>query len=352
MAAPSASVPRPCIDLTLDDDDDDNDVYRYAKRPREDSRPHYIPPPPPPQPPPQPQPQPYRPPFAGPSLLRQHPPPFSAQTQSIIDLTGSPSPPPPSISSRHAFQPPLPVDLPPKTPVCIGLLTVTALVVYQVPYIISQNPGVTEWVIVRLFYEHDPDKSTNKETIHIRTPSGSFPTGESTSSKGFAVVEQRVADFLGPILGKGLIRLDAKIRKSTGQVRQPHIYIQQWILIPSIKLPMLTLQMLVYTPKGNINVVGNYLHQSNLILSHPAPPHDMQRLTNYHYFNPHHGLQEAQQQAILAANPLNILTQQNQPRWSTPTSTTKSIEVQRSQVDELFRTLKDGDELLETEPGA
>jgi len=115
---------------------------------------------------------------------------------------------------------------------------------------------------------------------------------------------------------------------------------------------MLALQMLVYTPKGNINVVGNYLHQSNLILSHPAPPHDMQRLTNYHYFNPHHGLQEAQQQAILAANPLNILAQQNQPRWNTPTSTTKNIEVQRSQVDELFRTLKDGDEFLETEPGA
>lgn len=78
----------------------------------------------------------------------------------------------------------------------------------------------------------------------------------------------------------------------------------------------------------------------------------MQRLTNYHYFNPHHGIQEAQQRVIMAANTLNILTQQNQSRWSTPTSTTKSVEVQRSQVDELFRTLKDGDELLETEPGS
>jgi len=77
----------------------------------------------------------------------------------------------------------------------------------------------------------------------------------------------------------------------------------------------------------------------------------MQRLTNYHYFNPHHGIQEAQQRAIMATNTLNVLTQQNQGRWNTPTSTTKSVEVQRSQVDELFRTLKDGDELLETEPG-
>lgn len=30
--------------------------------------------------------------------------------------------------------------------------------------------------------------------------------------------------------------------------------------------------------------------------------------------------------------------------------TGKSVEVQRSQVDELFKSLKDGDELVETEP--
>lgn len=30
--------------------------------------------------------------------------------------------------------------------------------------------------------------------------------------------------------------------------------------------------------------------------------------------------------------------------------TGKSVEVQRSQVDELFKSLKDGDELAETEP--
>ncbi len=40
----------------------------------------------------------------------------------------------------------------------------------------------------------------------------------------------------------------------------------------------------------------------------------------------------------------------DQSRWSTPNSSGKSVEVQRSQVDELFKTLKDGDELAETEP--
>jgi len=37
-------------------------------------------------------------------------------------------------------------------------------------------------------------------------------------------------------------------------------------------------------------------------------------------------------------------------RWSTPTAPTKTIEVQRVQVDELFQILRGGEELEETEP--
>lgn len=35
-------------------------------------------------------------------------------------------------------------------------------------------------------------------------------------------------------------------------------------------------------------------------------------------------------------------------RWNTVSG--KSVEVQRSQVDELFKSMMDGDELAETEP--
>lgn len=115
------------------------------------------------------------------------------------------------------------------------------------------------------------------------------------------------------------------------------------------QLPILPLQMLVYTPKGNITVVGNYLSQSNLILSDPAPPCDMHRFTHYHYFNPHHGLVDTLNRPIMATNSLNVASRDHS-RWSTPNSSGKSVEVQRSQVDELFKTLKDGDELAETEP--
>ncbi|KAF9566150.1 hypothetical protein CPC08DRAFT_683038 [Agrocybe pediades] len=294
----------------------------------------------------------YRPPFAGPppflasgsqqapnALQRpssssfvppQQPklPPSVAHRQ-VIDLTGSPSPPPSAI--RQSSQPPLPADLPPRTPVCIGQLTVTALVLYPVAYLTPQNPGETEWAYVRLQYDHDPNKINSKENIHIRTPSTKGPAGENVPGEVFGVVEQKVADLLGPMLGKGLIRLDAKIRKGPGN------------------LPILPLQMLVYTPKGNIPVVGNYLQQSSLLLDNPASPYDMQRLTNYHYYNPHHHLLDGRRPMIMTAG-LGILHQRDHSRWTTPNSSGKSVEVQRSQVDELFKTLKNGEELAETEP--
>lgn len=43
-------------------------------------------------------------------------------------------------------------------------------------------------------------------------------------------------------------------------------------------------------------------------------------------------------------------TQMPGGRWTTPLVAGKSVEVQRSQMDDLFKTLRDGDELTETEP--
>ncbi|PPQ62972.1 hypothetical protein CVT24_006078 [Panaeolus cyanescens] len=380
------------IDLTLDDDDDDyndNDQYpisRYSKRARTDSPSRHSHPPPPASPffnrqpssmrPPstssRPLPpsflpsysqlssnslsssnqQPYRPPFAGPSpyqpiqpatsaqsshnfhhqnpvyqsksIPQQTPTPSSSQDRHVIDLTRSPSPP----QNPHVGLPP---ELPPKTPVCIGQLGVNALILYPVPYLLPRNPGQTEWATVRLQYEHNPNKAS-KDTIHVKSPHLRGLNGETLASENFGVIEQKVSDSLGPMLGKGLIRLDAKIRKGPGN------------------LPILPLQMLVYTPKGNIKVVGTYLQQTGLILHDPTPPYDPQRISNCHYYNPHDP-QSAYVQSIMLLDKLSLVAQQIQSRWTAPTYTTsKSVEVQRNQVDELFKTLKDGDELKETEP--
>ena len=157
-------------------------------------------------------------------------------SRQVIDLTGSPSPPP---SARYSQPPPpppqyptstfgnLPPDLPPKTPVCIGVLVATALVLYPIAYLNPQDPSGQDcdWAPVRLNYEHNASKPPGStETIHIRPPSSKGPSGEFIQGENFAVVEQKVATFLGPMLGKGLIRLDAKIRRGNRAV-STHIVI-------------------------------------------------------------------------------------------------------------------------------
>ncbi|KAG6818077.1 hypothetical protein H0H87_009232 [Tephrocybe sp. NHM501043] len=251
----------------------------------------------------------------------------------VIDLTGSPSPPPSMLPPQQAQAPStLPPDLPPKTPVCIGQLSVTALVLYPVSYLHPQDPSSdSEWAHVRLQYEHNPNKSGGSETIHIKAPHTRGPNGEQIPGEAFGVVEQKVATAIGPMLGKGLIRVDAKVRKGPPN------------------LPILPLQLLVYTPKGNIPVVGNYLQQVNLLLDHPARPYDVQRISNYPYHNPHNPPPGGHNRTIMAHNRL-YGPSNNNSRWTTPAMTGKSVEVQRSQVDEVFRSLKDSDELVETEP--
>ena len=162
-----------------------------------------------------------------------YPPQSHSQDYSrqVIDLTNSPSPPPmsrpPSQPPQQASivqqtQPSLPPDLPPKTPVCIGQLTVTALVLYPINYLQPQcnsGPLDAEWAPVRMNYEHNAARPDNSETIHIRTPNMTNADGEAVPGESFGVVEQKVATYLGPMLGKGLIRLDGKVRRGPPNVR-------------------------------------------------------------------------------------------------------------------------------------
>ena len=222
-----------------------------------------------------------------PELPASQPPSSTPQSngQQVIDLTNPPSSPPASLPLQSS-QSPLSPDLPPKTPVCIGQLTVAALVHDRLPYLGTRNPGETEWMPVRLQYEHNPNKMHSKDTIHIKAPSNRGPNGEIVSGKIFGVIEQKVSNSLGPMLNKGLIRLESRICKDTGSVSlvflpSPRSY------NPSIKLPILPLALLVYTPKANIPVIANYLKQCTLLLDNPTHPFDMQRTNTYHYFNPH-----------------------------------------------------------------
>lgn len=113
--------------------------------------------------------------------------------------------------------------------------------------------------------------------------------------------------------------------------------------------------MLVYTPKGNIPVVGNYLHGCGLFLDHPSASFDVQRSANYHYFNPHNPPPGGHAQSLLGPRQGGNFYNYgpgNAGRWTAPQVSGKSVEVQRSQVDELFKNMKGGDEIIETQPGS
>jgi SWI/SNF-related matrix-associated actin-dependent regulator of chromatin subfamily A3 len=270
----------------------------------------------------------------------------------VIDLTRSPSPSSQShpLPMQQSPQSPLSADLPPKTPVCIGQLTVTALVLYPVAYLQPQRGPLSpdgDWAPIRMSYEHNGNRPGNTETIHIRTPNISGPSGEPIPGENFGVVEQKVATLLGPMLGKGLIRLDGKVRRGQPNVSLCFCH----SILPKInkrnsalrQLPILPLALLVFTPKGNIAVVANYLHQHALYLDHPTLPSDIQRLKQQHYWNPHNPPPGGHSRALFGSAQGGTIG-----RWNTVSG--KSVEVQRSQVDELFKSLRDGGELPESDP--
>ena len=126
-----------------------------------------------------------------------------------------PEPPPYEPSDLYAPTPR--VYLSPKTPVCIGQLAVSALILYPVNYL---NPGDEqvigsgrEWAPVALNYEHNPSRTSGQDIIHITTPTSRGTMGESLGGETFGMVEHRIASTVGPMLGKGLIMLEAKVRK-------------------------------------------------------------------------------------------------------------------------------------------
>ena len=91
--------------------------------------------------------------------------------------------------------------------------------------------------------------------------------------------------------------------------------------------------------------MSQYLQQKGLYLDHPTLPADIQRLAGQYYYNPHNpppGGHNRDLSGRLAATGMG-------GRWSAPYVSGKSMEVQRSQIDELFRSLQSGEELEETE---
>ncbi|KZT54699.1 hypothetical protein CALCODRAFT_519207 [Calocera cornea HHB12733] len=288
------------------------------------------------------------------SITRQlqglHPP---SRSPSVIDLTrASPSPAPtrplqvphvphvPHIAPHHLLGLPHPHPHPhpqqpqarpaadaDKQPICIGQLKLTCLILYPSPYIHSPSPaaqGAIDLAPVKWSYR-PPVKagpSTLGETINVLEPE---------SKDSFGVVEQKAANVLGPMLGRGLLRVDAKVFRTTDP-----------------RPTMLPLYVLVFTLPPNVPVIADLFIKANLYLDNPAEYspalHHGAVLRNPH--NPPPGGWAARyRQPLGLVGPGAV----QPPVYQ---SAQKTVEVQRGQVDELFKSLRSGSDLRETDPPA
>ncbi|QRW06026.1 hypothetical protein RhiLY_05025 [Ceratobasidium sp. AG-Ba] len=252
---------------------------------------------------------------------------------SAIDLTATPSPPA-NLSATPAALPaiaPAPststaVATPStsastskqdsRTVMCIGELSVTALILYPIRYLAPSNiasdatPATATMpatCTVKLRYDASKKRMggmSGDQTINIASPTTAAGPGED-----FGVVDQKAANVLAPLMERGLIRNEARVLKGSEN--------------PSI----LPLKILLFTPRGNVPTISQHLSNAALLLEHPSIP-----------YNP----------AEHRDNPPSAAP----GRWShAGTATGTSVEVQRSQVEEVFKSLMSGDDLEQSEAG-
>lgn len=125
----------------------------------------------------------------------------------------------------------------PQRPACIGQLSCTALVLYPISYLVASafedpnqkdafiqyNPNGSsqnsskdpkgDWAFVRLKVEgsKSPDPTNASFSLPILTPPLIGPNGETIPPEQFGVVEQKVANVLGAMLAKALVKVEGRI---------------------------------------------------------------------------------------------------------------------------------------------
>lgn len=114
------------------------------------------------------------------------------------------------------------------------------------------------------------------------------------------------------------------------------------------QVPILPLQLLVQTPYGNIPVVGRYFQEHGLLLDHPSQVWDRNRLAAIYYQNPHNPPPGGFARSLhpTYGRPYSGPA----ARWCNSPVSGKSVELQREQIDDLFKGVKNDDEINETEP--
>ncbi|WVQ83192.1 hypothetical protein IAT38_005331 [Cryptococcus sp. DSM 104549] len=260
---------------------------------------------------------------------------------SAIDLTSRniPSPPPPSDE---------------KKPLCIGSIRSAALMIYPCAAVVIgalPPPGSrekydvvnfrgAEMLKVKLKFraagtlarKDEPNSMLQRDVIQVLTPSLTTYIGD---------LEPRVAVHLGTLMARGLARLEGFVQR----------------LQPTADHFQIRVDVLVFTLPSNVGYIANYLANLNLYLFDPIPPYDPSRHSDRpRYENPHGGSANAQlmhdqaQRRLMGqghgggVNGEFMFSDRERDKAT-------QVEVQRKQVDEVFKTLENGKELDQSDPG-
>jgi SWI/SNF-related matrix-associated actin-dependent regulator of chromatin subfamily A3 len=110
------------------------------------------------------------------------------------------------------------------------------------------------------------------------------------------------------------------------------------------------LAILVFTPKGNVPHVSATLMQAGLMLDHPTSIFDLTPILHrVKYHNPHSPPPGGFRAITNGRN--NPLPLKPFSKSSAPQVPPKSVEIQRSQVEDVFQKLRSEGDLKETSPG-
>ncbi|WVF69696.1 hypothetical protein IAT40_004475 [Kwoniella sp. CBS 6097] len=252
------------------------------------------------------------------------------------------------LTSRNIPSPPPTDD---KRPVCIGSLLSSAVMLYPCPAVIvgAQPPpnskekyDVVQWkggemLKVKLKYRQaghlarkdDPTSVLQRDTIQLLTPGFTVYIGD---------LDPRVADPLAQLMSRGLVRLEGFVSRLQPEAPQFQVRVN----------------VLLFTLPSNIQYIANLLASLSLYLLDPIPPYDPNRHSDRpRYENAHGGGQVAMHMHILAqrraaglgGNSYGMMFADKEREKAT------QVEVQRKQVDEVFKSLDNGGELEQSDPG-
>nr|XP_018265349.1 DNA repair protein RAD5 [Kwoniella dejecticola CBS 10117]OBR87507.1 DNA repair protein RAD5 [Kwoniella dejecticola CBS 10117] len=257
---------------------------------------------------------------------------------SAIDLTSRniPSPPPAPVNDKR--------------PICIGSLWSQAIMLYPCPAVVvgAQPPAESKekyevvhfrnGELLRVKLKHraagtparkgEPNNLLMRDTIQVLTPSLMTFVGD---------LDAGLADPLTGLMQRGLVRLEGFVQRVQPEVH--HFAVK--------------INVLLFTLPSNVQYIANLLATMSQYLVDPIPPYDPSRHSEQpRYENAHGGgafaaqmAAMAQRRAAMASGGYGMVFADKEREKAT------QVEVQRKQVDEVFKSLDNGGELEQSDPG-